>query len=160
MVQALKKSPILFSARLTPYRSLSQRGFYILMLIIALISLFSSLAFVLKGAWPVLVFFVIDFFLIYLAFKLNYRSARKFEQITLRRDGLNVLKSEASGRSTNHAFNPFWTRFVVARHDDFGVTAMKLVQRGDELTIGAFLNPEDKNSFARAFSGALAKAKS
>ena len=48
---------------------------------------------------------------------------------------------------------------MVDRKEDIGITDMKLRSEGNELPIGTFLNPDDRESFARAFGGALATAK-
>ncbi len=58
-----------------------------------------------------------------------------------------------------HTFNPFWTRFEVDRHDEIGITSMRLTTKEFSLSIGAFLNPDDRESFARAFKNALGRAK-
>ena len=65
----------------------------------------------------------------------------------------------ARGKITEHRFNPFWTRFEVVRHHEFGITHMALAGKGRELAIGSFLNPDDRESFAQAFSSALARVK-
>lgn len=59
-----------------------------------------------------------------------------------------------------HRFNPFWTRFAVARHEEIGITDMAVEGEGRRVPIGAFLNPDDRESFATAFGRALATAKS
>ena len=59
-----------------------------------------------------------------------------------------------------HRFNPFWARFSVARHEEIGITRMLVEAQGRSVSIGGFLNPDDRESFAAAFSRALATAKS
>ena len=56
-------------------------------------------------------------------------------------------------------YNPGWARFLVRRHPEFGVTQMSVSGEGRATEIGAFLNPDDRESFAEAFGQALAKAK-
>ena len=48
--------PALFDAELRPHRSLSPRGFLVLMLAVCAISFAGGLAFFLAGAWPVVGF--------------------------------------------------------------------------------------------------------
>jgi len=148
-----------FSAVLTPYRSLSRNGFIVLMSIIGVSSFISGMLFLAIGAWPVMVALAIDVLAIWLAFKLNYRSARRYEEISVWRDEVLVRKVSPSGKATEFSFNPFWTKFMVDRHEEFGVLAMKLREAGRELELGSFLNPDDRRSFASAFSLALAKAR-
>ena len=44
--------PPLFDALLTPHRSLTPRGFLLLMGVLCALSFGSGLAFILSGAWP------------------------------------------------------------------------------------------------------------
>ncbi|MGH6725282.1 MAG: DUF2244 domain-containing protein, partial [Pseudolabrys sp.] len=57
--------PTIFSAVLTPYRSLPQVGFLVLMLVFGGISFISGVAFLMMGAWPVFGFFGLDVLLLY-----------------------------------------------------------------------------------------------
>jgi uncharacterized membrane protein len=156
---AIHGNPI-FAARLTPHRSLGPKGFRLLMLFVVATCFFSGMIFLTIGAWPVFGFFGLDALLIWLAFKLNYRSGRASEEVAIWRDALEVRKFAPSGKMKIHQFNPFGIRFVVERHDEIGITSMSLATRDSSLVIGSFLNPADRESFARAFAQALARAKS
>ena len=74
-------SRVFFERVLLPYRSLPPRGFTILMLVLAAISIAAGTLFVSLGAWPVCGFFGLDVGLVYLAFRLSYRSARQREML-------------------------------------------------------------------------------
>src|SRR4030088_625597 len=87
--------PTLFSAILTPHRSLSAVGFLILMALIGSISFAAGVAFLLMGAWPVFGFFGLDVLLVYFAFRVNYRAASAYEQVT-------VTASELRARKVSH----------------------------------------------------------
>lgn len=145
-----------FEAMLTPHRSLGRTGLTVLLLIVAAISLAHAVIFAMAGAWPVLVFFVVELLLLIGAFWLNNRAARAREFVSVSRTDLSVTKVAPSGRSRNFRCNPFWARFHVARHDEIGITAMHITGDGRRTDVGSFLNPDDRESFARAFSGALA----
>jgi len=71
--------PKIFSAIITPHRSLGPSGFLIFMLCLGGLSFISGVIFVSLGAWPVFGFFGLDVLLVYLAFRANYRSARAYE---------------------------------------------------------------------------------
>jgi uncharacterized membrane protein len=148
-----------FAARLFPHRSLSQRNFALLMAILALICLSSSIVFFALGAWPVVGFFGLDVLLLWLAFKLNYRSAKAFEEVAVWPHDVLVRKISPAGKVREHRFNPFWTRFRIDRHDEIGITGMFLAAEGREIDIGSFLNPLDRESFAKEFGQALATVK-
>jgi len=148
-----------FAAELTPYRSLGIKGFKVFLLIAALMSLVHIFVFVVIGAWPIVFFFGLDFLLLFGAFWLNYRSARAREEIRVSRTNVCVRKFNPAGRMTEHRFNPFWTRFNIARHQEIGIVSMQLSDRQRSTDIGSFLNRDDRETFATAFSGALATVK-
>jgi uncharacterized membrane protein len=151
---------LVFSAVLRPYRSLSPRGFGLLMGAIGLCTFAVALAFWLMGAWPVVGFCGLDLLLIQLAFRLNYRSARAAEEVSLTRDRLSVVKISPRGDAIETGFNPYWARLEIDRHPDIGVTALRIASHGARLAIGSFLPPSERESFAAAFSAALAKVRS
>lgn len=149
----------IFQALLQPYRSLGRKGFIILMSTLITCWLGVSLVFFSLGAWPVFGFFGLDIALIYWAFRVNYRAAQAREEISISRAVLHIRQIAASGRVQNHRFNPFWTKFHIDRHPEIGITAMNIESHGRILKIGSFLNPDDRESFASAFSSALHEAK-
>ena len=148
-----------FAARLTPYRSLGPHGFFALMAVIGGTWFVAGMLFMAIGAWPIVGFFGLDFLIVWLAFKMNYRAARAFEDVAIWPHDLRVRQVSPRGKVSEHRFNPFWTRFEVERHQEYGITRMALAGQGRELAIGAFLNPDDRESFASAFSSALARVK-
>lgn len=111
------------------------------------------------GAWPVVGFLGLDVLAIYIAFRLNYRDTRAFEKISISREEMRILKSSASGNKKSYSFIPVWTRFCIKRQDEIGIIRMEILSRKMRLRIGDFLNPGDRESFAREFSAALATAK-
>ena len=72
---------ILYKITLYPYRSLNKLGFFLLMFVLALFSFIAGIIFMLKGAWPVFGFFGLDVFLVYVFFKLSFKSGEEFEVI-------------------------------------------------------------------------------
>jgi len=148
-----------FEALLTPHRSLGRGGFIVLMTLTSALFIAHGIVFLIAGAWPIFLFFGLDLALLYGAFWLNYRSARAREIVSVSRTLLTVRKIAPSGRSTEHRFNPFWARFHVARHEEIGITGMAVEGEGRRTDVGSFLNPDDRESFAHAFSGALASVK-
>jgi len=151
---------VIFSATLVPHRSLGRRGFIALMGVMAGLWFLTGAFFWSLGAWPVIGFFGLDFLAIWLAFKLNYRAARAYEEIEVRRTELVIRKVAPDGRVQEVRFNPAWVRLEIETIQDEGVKRITLRARDRRVPVGAFLNPEDRKSFARAFAGALATARS
>jgi len=148
----------IFAAELVPYRSLGRKGFRIMLGLSGLICLLYGGFFLITGAWPIGFFFGLDFLLLYGAFRLNYRAAKVREEVMVSRTSVSVRKFTPSGAMTEFLWNPFWARFFVRRHDEFGILSMTVHGQGRSTEIGTFLNPDDRESFAKAFRGALATA--
>lgn len=149
----------IFAAELTPHRSLGLKGFKVLLLIFGLMSIVHGFVFLIIGAWPVFLFFGLDFLGLFLAFGLNYRAAHAREEVSVSHTCLSVRKFTPSGRMTEHRFNPFWARFRVARHQDIGIVSMSVSGQGRQTDVGSFLNRDDRESFASALTAALAEVK-
>lgn len=150
----------MFSARLTPHRSLPANGFVALMALVGALSLSTALMFLAVGAWPIVGFLALDVAIIFLAFQLNYRAARAYEEVIVTPSELVVRRVSAWGRVKVETLHPFWTRLKTAYDEDAEqVLAIKLVSKGRYVPVGAFLNPDDKESFANALGDALATVK-
>jgi uncharacterized membrane protein len=150
---------IIFSATLTPHRSLPPAGFLALMAAIAGLWFLTGFYFWSLGAWPVLGFGGLDILAVWLAFRLNYRAARAYEEIEVSRAALVLRKVAPGGRMQEMRFNPHWVRLEVESDEARGVTRVALRARDRRVPVGAFLNPDDRRSFARAFGAALAAAR-
>lgn len=147
-----------FRAVLHPHRSLSPRGFLILMTGIGLVSFVTGMVFLAIGAWPVLGFFGLDLALIYVAFRLNYRSGRRYELVELSPELLKVTHVQPSGQAQSFEFNPFWVRVRLEQWRD-GSNELKLASHGRELSIGRFLTDDERRDFASVLEGALLAAR-
>lgn len=143
---------------LTSYRSLSQKGFVILMSALALVSFVAGMSFLLMGAWPVFGFFGLDVLLIYIAFKLNYRSGRLYETVDLDPKLLAVTRVHPSGNAERFEFNPYWVRVTCSEAVD-GRTSLALASHGKIFSFGRFLTDEERREFAGVLGDALARAR-
>jgi uncharacterized membrane protein len=139
---------------LYPNRSLGAAGFAVLMAAIVLVSAAVGAGFMMVGAWPVTGFLGLDVLLVWLAFRWNYREARRAEFVRLDRDGLSVRRLEPDGRSQSWRFEPYWVSVVleqVGRHD----RRLVLRSHGRQVVIGAFLTQDERLELARALEAAL-----
>jgi uncharacterized membrane protein len=147
-----------FRAILHPHRSLGPRGFLVLMLAIGGVSFVTGMVFLAMGAWPVLGFFGLDVALVYIAFKLNYRSGRLYETVELTPEALTVTRVHPSGKRECFDFNPYWVRVFVAEGPQ-GRTDLRLTSHGREFSFGRFLTDEERRDFSNALTGALVQAR-
>src|SRR5260370_6198252 len=151
--------PELFSALLTPHRSLNRTGFLVLMGFLSAVSFAAGLAFLLMGAWPVLGFFGLDVLAIYWAFRINFRHARATEEIWVTPSELRVRRVSHRGRVVEFVLNPLWVQLDQKTHAECGIEKLYLVSKGRRLSIASFLEPDEKASFAKAFLAALHPAR-
>ena len=151
--------PTLFSAIITPHRSLNRTGFLVVMTLVGGFSFIAGMVFFLLGAWPVVGFLGLDVLLVYWAFRANYRAAAAFEEVTVTPSELRVRRVSHRGKVAEWTLNPLWTQLARDTHEEFGLQHLFLVSRGRKLTVAVFLSPPERESFAAALSAALGEAK-
>src|SRR5262249_17809548 len=89
--------PRIFSAIITPHRSLGPKGFLIFMLCLGFLSFTAGFIFVSLGAWPVFVFFGLAVLLVYPPSPPNSRPARAYEEAPVPASKLPVQKVNHRG---------------------------------------------------------------
>jgi uncharacterized membrane protein len=151
--------PTLFSALLTPHRSLNRTGFLLVMAAISVVSFAAGIACLMIGAWPVLGFLGLDVLAIYVAFKINFRRAKAYEEILVTPSELRLRRVSHRGHVMEFAFNPLWVQLEQVIHEEFGVEKLFLVSKGRRVALASFLGPDEKASFAKALLAALAAAR-
>lgn len=90
-MDTLNDQPI-FAAELVPHRSLGRRGFRLLLILSGFACLIYGGFFFATGAWPIGLFFGLDFLLLYIAFRANYRAAKAREEVSVSRTSLSIRK--------------------------------------------------------------------
>jgi len=147
---------LFFERILLPHRSLPPRGFHVMMLILGLISLAVGIGFVSIGAWPVTGFFGLDVLLVYIAFRLNYRSARRSEILRLAGDAFTVERISVRGLRRTWRFQPYWLRIILEERDPER-NRLFVASHGYFLAIGDFLAPAARRELAATIRDALAQ---
>ncbi len=145
--------PQIFSAVITPHRSLTRRGFLVLMLCLGALSFVSGVMFLSLGAWPVFGFFGLDVLLVYFAFRANFRAARAYEEVTVTPSELTVRKVSHRGGVREWTLNPLWVRLERIVHEEFGIERLFLVSRGRRLTIAGALMRTRRQASPTRFGG-------
>lgn len=150
---------VVFERVLLPHRSLPPRGFRLLMLFLGFLSLAIGIGFVSVGAWPVFGFFGLDVAAVYLAFRLNYRSARRSERLRLAGDTFTVERISVRGNQLVWRFQPFWLQVVLEERDP-DRNRLYVASHGRFLAIGDFLPPAARRELAAALREALGRWRS
>ena len=148
----------LFEHRLQPHRSLQDKHFKLLMILLCVISTATTIPFFILGAWPIIGFMGLDVLLIYIAFRASYNSAKAYELVRLDVVSLNIEKVSAQGKKRSLTFNPIWVRLGADEDDDYGMMRLFLRVRSREVELGKFLSPAERADFAGKFRPALAQA--
>lgn len=138
---------VIFAKTVAPYRSLPPRSLTWIMLGLAAFGVCSGIAFVLAGAWPVTGFFGLDIALLYLAFRLSYRSARQRECLRLTQQALDVERVGVHGERQRWQLEPTWLRITIDENRQ-GRGRLLLSSHGKTVGLGAFLNSEERRRLA------------
>jgi uncharacterized membrane protein len=94
--------------------------------------------------------------LVYLAFRLNYRSARQSETIRLAGDAFTVERVGVHGERRSWQFQPFWLKVIL--EERIGASNRLLVaSHGRSLVIGHFVSPAVRRELAVTIRQALAR---
>ena len=143
-----------FSAVLRPNCSLNNLGFIVLMSLVSGICLITCTFFLLIGAWPVFGFFGLDILMLYMAFRLNYRAAKRYELVEICDDRLTVTTGWDGVATDLKAFDPYWVRLQLSKSEGW-VGPLHLTSYGQKLEIASFLGPDERCDFADALDDAL-----
>lgn len=153
----------LFEATLYPHRSLSKRGFWILLGAVAAVSFTLGLVFAAAGAWPIFGFFGLDVALFYWAFRMNYRAGRMFEHIQLFENEIRVRRVHPNGRVQSWAMQPNWlqiTAILSSEELKAPTPEIRLRSHGKSIGIGRFLTDDERSDLAETLKRALDDARS
>ena len=148
--------PLAFERVLLPHRSLPPAGFHVLMLILGCLSVLVGIGFVAVGAWPIVGFFGLDVGLVYLAFRLSYRSARQREILRLAGDDFTVERVDIYGERRLWRFQPFWLRVVLEERPDES-NRLFLASHGKRFAIADFLGAPMRRELAASLGAALTR---
>tara|TARA_X000000950_G_scaffold281330_2_gene377727 strand:+ start:474 stop:950 length:477 start_codon:yes stop_codon:yes gene_type:complete len=137
-----------------PHRSLSKKGFHLLMFLVAFICLTGGMIFWYLGAWPVFGFLGLDILLIYGAFKLNYRSGSMYERLYIISKKLKILRSLPSGKVQIWELNPYWAEANIVKINR-NQSQLIIKSKGKAVSVGSFLNSYDKKKLEKKISYSL-----
>jgi uncharacterized membrane protein len=149
----------LFAATLTPHRSLTRRGLRWVIAITAIGASIPGMIFFSLGAWPIVGFMGVDVLAVWWALSASMRDGKRYEKVTLWPDQLELKRVSGRGREELLSFDPVLVKLVIDRDYNESTTGIHLRSGDTDTEIGAFLNGDDKASFAKAFGTALKKAR-
>jgi len=146
--------PSTFEAVLYPNQPPPARSLVILLALVFGVAIGVSIGFLLAGAWPVVGFMGAEVVLLAVCLVLARRVATYAEHIRLDDQGLHVRTTAGKRTLRTWRFEPYWVR---VRLDETrpGETALRLTAHGRSLTIGRFLNQQERTDVAAELEAAL-----
>ena len=150
------KNKKLYEISLYPYRSLNKTDFFILMFALGLISFIAGIIFMLKGAWPVFGFFGLDVLLVYIFFKINFKSGRKKEIIILTKNQLIIEFYDSKKILKKHYLDANWLKINLIKLKN-EMNKLQISSKNKSIIIGSFLRYQEKINVAKSLHRALKK---
>tara|TARA_B100000989_G_C19520254_1_gene463806 strand:+ start:2114 stop:2572 length:459 start_codon:yes stop_codon:yes gene_type:complete len=148
---------IFLNITIYPHRSLSKNGFAILMTIIIILCSAGGIIFWYLGAWPVFGFFGLDIILIYLAFKINYRSGKIYERLLIASKKLMISRCFPSGKIQTWDLDP---RLAYVELVKINNNSQLLIKSNEKVvSVGSFLNLFDKEKLEKRINEGLKNLK-
>ncbi len=150
--------PLYMDAVITPHRSLSRKGFVILISVLTSINCLTAVAFVLMGAAPVPVFLGMDVLAVAVAFFASFRAAERVERVQVSADEVRVIRQWRERSETVWISPTRHTQvaLVGAEPED---EIVKLRLSGKEFSVAEALTPSERGDFARALDRAIWRAR-
>jgi len=145
-------------AVITPHRSLSERGFIVLISVVTLANCCSVAVFVYMGAVLVPFFLGLDVLAVIVAFMVSFRSARRIERVQVTaRDVVVTHETPRWSRVVWESPTAF-TRVAVEKDEDRTV-GVRLALSGKEVAVAEALSPRERGEFAQALEQAIWEAR-
>ncbi|MGB1006866.1 MAG: DUF2244 domain-containing protein [Thalassobaculaceae bacterium] len=149
---APKVAPVVFD--LYPHRSLSGRGFLVVMALIGVLSLAIGIGFSLVGAWPVIGFMGLEVGVVLAAFILNYRAGARRESVVMGPEQVALRRDAPGHQGQDDAFPTYWLQIRLLV-DGPRRSRLLIGSHGHFVEIGAFLNETEKTDLAGAMRAQL-----
>ena len=152
-------SPVYMDAVITPNRSLSQRGFVVLISIVTLFNCVAAGVFLSMGATYVPVFLGLDVLAVAAAFAASYAAAKRIERVLVTSRAVKVVRETPKTSQVVWESPTAFTRVALEIDEDDMVHAVRLAMSGRHASIAAALSPLERADFARALERAIYDAR-
>ena len=151
-------SMLYMDAVITPNRSLSQRGFVVLICIVTALNCVSALVFVAMGATWVPIFLSLDVVAVFLAFMASFRAAKRIERVQVSAREVRVIQETPRWSKVIWESPTAFTRVAQETLDD-AVVNVRLALSGKDIPVAQALSPSERADFAKALEAAIYTAR-
>ena len=147
-----------------PYRSLSPRGFALMMAVLGSLAFCIGLGFFLMGAWPVIGFLGLELLVVGVAFRINYRAAKRRQTLTATESLLTIENIAPDGARNSTSLPTAWVQVDLIPRDTPDMTSrsrQRVIARshGHTAEIGGFLHPAEMPKLAGEVRGMVSRAR-
>ena len=150
--------PYYMDAVITPHRSLSRRGFIVLISALTFINACTAMLFVALRAIPVPAFLGLDLVAILIAFAASRRAAKRLERIQVTAAEVRVVLESPRGAHTVWISPTAFTRVIlVGDPEEDADLQLRLSDRG--MPVARALNRSERRDFAAALEQAIRRAR-
>ena len=145
-------------AEIIPNRSLSQRGFVILISLITFFNVLAAGVFLYLGAHFVPLFLGLDVLAIVVAFLVSYAAGRRIERVQVSAAEIRITHETPKWSQLVWTSPTAFTRVAVEVEDELAV-ALRLRLSGREVAVAQALSPRERAEFASALETAIWRAR-
>jgi uncharacterized membrane protein len=145
-------------AEIRPNRSLSERGFIVLIAVVTIANCASAAVFVAMGATFVPIFLGVDLLAVVVAFLVSFQAAKRVERVQVTARDVRVTQETPRWSRVIWESPTAFTRVHVEREEERTV-GLKLALSGREVAVAAALSPRERAEFAKALERAIWEAK-
>ena len=150
--------PYYMDAVITPHRSLSQRGFIVLISVLTAINAASAWVFVALHAAPIPLFLGLDVVALVVALSASRRAARRLERVQVTAAEVRVVHESPKGAETVWLSPTAFTRVaLVGADEDDPDLQLRLSDRG--VAVARALSRSERREFALALERAIRRAR-
>ena len=110
----------------------------------------------LKGAWPVFGFFGLDVLLVYIFFKINFKSGKKKEVITLTKNKLIIKIYNSEKTFKTFKLDSNWLKINLIKLKNH-TNKLQISSKNKSIIIGSFLRYQEKIDVIYSLEKALKK---
>jgi uncharacterized membrane protein len=150
--------PLYMDAEIRPHRSLSERGFIILIGVVTLANCTSAAVFIYMGALYVPFFLGLDVLAVVVAFIASFRAARQVQRVQVTARDITVTHETPRWKKVVWESPTAFTRVSVERQEG-RTQSVRLTLSGRQLSVAQALSPRERGEFAHALEDAIRAAR-
>lgn len=151
--------PLYMDAEIKPNRSLSERGFVILICVITAANVASAVVFLRMHANVVPLFLGIDVLAVIVAFLASFKAGRIIERVQVSAAEVKVTYEAGDQVKVVWESPTAFTRVTTEHDEDDRCTALRLALSGRQTAVAAALSPRERGEFAKALEDAIWRAR-